>query len=128
MASVYSNKVYRLQCYNPFPKSRVTFERAMLKTKIELFFNSLSLFHLFFFQGIFSVCRTTLGEHIRADCQDSQLIALPESSNELSLVSTGYFGSLAHTVEFKCNYIQDQSLNFMKSLYNSYSLFCNALF
>ncbi|PFX18467.1 hypothetical protein AWC38_SpisGene17166 [Stylophora pistillata] len=35
--------------------------------------------------GICSECRTTLGEHVRADCQDSQLIALSESIHELSL-------------------------------------------
>ena len=42
-----------------------------------------------------------------------------------SLVSTNYFGSLAHNVDFICNYIQDQSLNFFKLPHNSHdSLFC----
>ena len=44
----------------------------------------------------------TLGEHVRADCQDLQLIALSESIHELSLVNTSYFGSIAHTIEFIC--------------------------
>lgn len=47
-------------------------------------------------------CRITLGEHVRADFQDPQLIALSESIHELSLISTSYFGSLAHTTDFIC--------------------------
>ena len=76
------------------------------------------VFFFFFFQGICSECRITLGEHVRADCQDPQFTALSESINELSLVSTSNFGSLAHTIDFICNYIQDQSLNFIKLPYN----------
>ena len=69
----------------------------MLNTKIELFSNI--YYCSFFFQGICSECRITLGEHVVADCQDPQLIALPESIHEPFLVSTSYFGSLAHTVD-----------------------------
>ena len=76
-----------------FNTSQVTFERAMLNTKIESLFN---IYHYFiFFQGICSECRITLGEQVRADSQDPQLIALSESIHKLSLVSTSYFGSLA---------------------------------
>lgn len=88
------------------------FERAMLNTKIESLFNTYYCF--VFFQGICSECRITLGEQVRADCQDPQLIALSESSHELSLVSTSYFRSLAHIIDFICNYIQDQGMNFIK--------------
>ena len=89
----------------------------MLNTKIESLFN---IYYCFiFFQGICSECRITLGEHVRADCQDPQLIALSESILALSLVSTSYFGSLALTIDFICNYIQDQSLNFIKLPNNS---------
>ena len=70
----------------------------MLNTKIELFFN-IYYCSFFFFQGICSECRITLGEHVVADYQDPQLIALPESIYEPFLVSTSYFGSLAHTVD-----------------------------
>ena len=89
----------------------------MLSTKIESLFN---IYHCFiFFEGICSECRITLGENVRADCQDPHLIALSESIHELPLVSTRFFGSLANTVDFICNYIQDQSLNFIKLPYNS---------
>ena len=93
----------------------------MLNTKIESLFN---IYYCFtFFQGICSECRITLGEHVR--CQSrlarptTQLITLSESIHELSLVSTSYFGSLAHTIDFIRNLIQDQSLNFIKLPYNS---------
>ena len=49
-----------------------------------------------------SECRITLGEHVRADCQNPQLIALSESIHELSLVSTSYFAILAHSTDFIC--------------------------
>ena len=88
----------------------------MLNTKIELLFNI--YYCIIFSQGICSECRITLGEHVRADCQDTQLIALSESIHELSLVSASYFGSLAHSIDFICNFIQDQSLNFIKLPYN----------
>lgn len=116
LVSVHSNKIYRLQCYITFHKSQVTCKRAMLNTKIESLFN---IYCFIFFQGICIECRITLGEHIRADCQVPQLIALSESIHELSLVSTSYFGSLAHTIDFICNYIQDQSLNFITLPYSS---------
>ena len=61
----------------------------------------------------------TLGEQVRADSQDPQLVALSESIHELSLVSTSYVGSLAHTINFICNHIQDQSRNFINLPYNS---------
>ena len=61
-----------------------------------------------------SECRITLGEQVRADCQDPQLIALSESIHELTLVSSSCFGSFAHTTDFICNYTQDQSLNFIE--------------
>ena len=117
LVSVISNKIYRLQCYITFHKSQVTFERATLNTKIESLFNI--YYGFIFFQGICSECKLTLGEHVRADCQDLQLIALSESIHELSLESTSYFGSIAHTIDFICNYIQHESLNFMKLPYNS---------
>ena len=89
----------------------------MLNTKIESLFN---IYHYFIFlQGICSECRITLGEQVRADSQDPQLIALSESIHELSLVSTSYFGSLAHTINFICNHIEDQSRNFINLPYNS---------
>ena len=37
----------------------------------------------------------------------------------MSLVSTSYFGSLAHTINFICNHIEDQSQNFINLPYNS---------
>ena len=62
----------------------------------------------------------TLGEQVRADSQDPQLVALSESIHELSLVSTSYVGSrLAHTINFICNHIEDQSRNFINLPYNS---------
>ena len=89
----------------------------MLNTKIE------SLFNIYYgftsFQGICSECRITLREHVRANCQDPQLIALTESIHELSLESTSYFGSPAHTIDFICNYIQHQSLHFINLPHNS---------
>ena len=89
----------------------------MLNTEIESLFN---IYHYFiFFQGICSECRITLGEQVRADSQDPQLIALSENIHKLSLVSTSYFGSLAHTINFICNHIQDQSRNFINLPYNS---------
>lgn len=71
----------------------------MLNTKIESLF-SIYYFFLSFFQGICSECRIPLGEYVRADCQDPQIIVLSESIHELSLVNTIYFGSLAHTIDF----------------------------
>ena len=115
--SDHSNKIYRLQCYITFHNSQVTFERAMLTTKIESLFNI--YYGFIFFQGICTECRITLGEHVRADYQDPQLIALTESIHELSLESTSYFGCLAHTTDFICNYIQHQSLNLIRLPYNS---------
>ena len=90
----------------------------MLNTKIESLSNI--YYSFIFFQGICSECRITLGEQVRADCQDPQLIALSESIHELSLVSTSYFGRLVHTIDFICSYIciHDQSLNFIKLPYN----------
>ena len=89
----------------------------MLNTKIESLFN---IYYCFiFFQGICSECRITLGEQVRADSQDPQLVALSESIHDHSLVSTCYFGSLAHTINFICNHIEDQSRNFINLLYNS---------
>ena len=59
-----------------------------------------------------------LGEHVTANYQHVQFNALSESIRELSLVATGYFGTLLHTDDFTCNYIKDQSLNFIKLPYN----------
>ena len=88
----------------------------MLNTKIESLF---SIYCFIFFQGICSECRITLGEQVRADSQDPQLIALSESIHELSLVSISYFGSLAHTINFICSHTQDQSQNFVNLPSNS---------
>ena len=59
-------------------------------------------------------------EHVRADCQDPQLIALPESIHELSLVSTSYFGSLERGVDFKRNF---KTISLIPEI-NNCDLFC----
>lgn len=95
----------------------------MLNTKIESLFRQYLLLFYLFFQGICSECRMTLGENIRADCQDPQLIALSESIHEPSLVNSSYFGSLAHAIDFICTESKPEFHYVTTQL-----LFCIALF